>query len=104
MADGSPDDHKRLEAHPITEGLGGVVHDGKTYCNTIQFEVSDNIGVSSVTVNDQPVTADANGKYTLTAGIGVAKIVVEDAEQNRTVKNVTVNATHTYDWVKENGD
>ena len=104
MADGSPDDHKRLEAHPITEGLGGVVHDGKTYCNTIQFEVSDNIGVSSVTVNDQPVTADANGKYTLTAGIGVAKIVVEDAEQNRTVKNVTVNATHTYDWVIENGE
>lgn len=86
--------------YPVITGI----EDGKTYCDTIQFEVSDNIGVSSVTVNDQMVTPDANGKYILTAGIGAVNVTVEDAEGNRTVVNVTVNDGHTYDWKTENGE
>lgn len=86
--------------YPVITGI----EDGKTYCDTVQFEVSDNIGVSSVTVNGQPAIPDSNGKYTLTAGIGTVNVTVEDAEGNRTVVNVTVNAGHTYDWKTENGE
>ncbi|MGM9942190.1 MAG: InlB B-repeat-containing protein [Bulleidia sp.] len=86
--------------YPVITGI----EDGKTYCDTVQFEVSDNISVSSVTVNDQPAIPDSNGKYTLIAGVGNVKAAVEDAEGNRTVVNVTVNAGHTYDWKTENGE
>lgn len=86
--------------YPVITGI----EDEHTYCDTAQFEVSDNIGVTSVTVNDQTVTPDINGKYTLTAGIGAVNVTVEDAQGNRTVRTVTVNAGHTYDWKTENGE
>ncbi len=54
---------KDIEKPVIT----GLEHN-KTYCDTVEFEVSDNDGVASVTANGVSLTPDANNKYTLEKG------------------------------------
>ena len=76
---------------PVITGL----EDGKTYCDTVQFEVSDNVGVASVTANGVTLTPDANNKYTLEKGTGTVTVVAIDKANNQTSVTVTVNNGHT---------
>ena len=72
MADGSPDDHKRLEAHPITEGLGGVVHMTIPF-TTSRLIVSENYVIKAgydfaqITPEiEEPLTEGEKGTITIT--------------------------------------
>lgn len=76
---------------PVITGL----EDGKTYCDTVQFEVSDNVGVASITANGVTLTPDANNKYTLEKGTGTVTVVAIDKANNQTSVTVTVNNGHT---------
>lgn len=81
---------KDVEA-PVISGLTV----DKTYCGSVRFSVTDNDGVASVTVGGETLQADADGKYTLKAGIGKVKVVATDNEGNTADITVTVNADHT---------
>ena len=85
--------------NPVITGL----ENGKTYCDTVEFEVTDNVGVASVQVDGVEWTPGANGKYTLAAGIGTVTVVAKDNSDNETSVTVTVNNGHTYEWQSENG-
>ena len=76
---------------PIITGL----ENGKTYCDAIEFEVTDNVGVASVTAGDEELTP-TNGKYTLEKGIGNVTVVAKDNADNETSVTVTVNNGHTW--------
>lgn len=84
---------------PVITGL----EKGKTYCDTVQFEVSDNVGVASVQVNYVELKPGTDGKYTLAAGFGIAIVDVTDKAGNKTSVTVTVNNGHTYGEWKSNG-
>lgn len=71
------------------------LENGKTYCDTVQFEVSDNDGIASVTANGVTLTPDANNKYTLEKGAGTVTVVATDKANNQTSVTVTVNNGHT---------
>ncbi|MGM9948004.1 InlB B-repeat-containing protein [Floccifex sp.] len=81
---------KNVEA-PVITGL----EDGKTYCDTVQFEVSDNVGVTSVTANGVELIPDSNGKYSLEKGKGTLTVVVKDKAGNEKKVTVTVNDGHS---------
>ena len=83
---------------PVITGL----EKGKTYCDTVQFEVSDNVGIASVQVNYVELEPGTNGKYTIAAGFGMAIVDVTDKAGNKTSVVVTVNAGHTAG--KDDGD
>ena len=83
--------HWRDATAPVISGI----EDGKTYCDTVEFEVSDNVGVASVTANGVTLTPDANNKYTLEKGIGTVTVVAIDKANNQTSVTVTVNNGHT---------
>ena len=85
--------------NPVITGL----ESGKTYCDTAEFEVSDNVGVASVTANGGELIPDAYGKYTLEKGKGTVTVVAKDNSDNETSVTVTVNNGHTYEWQSENG-
>ena len=85
--------------NPVITGL----ENNKTYCDTVEFEASDNVGVASVQVDGVEWTPGANGKYTLAAGIGTVTVVAKDNSDNETSVTVTVNNGHTYEWQSENG-
>ena len=76
---------------PIITGL----ENGKTYCDAVEFEVTDNVGVASVTAGDEELTP-TNGKYTLEKGIGNVTVVAKDNADNETSVTVTVNNGHTW--------
>ena len=75
---------------PVITGL----ETGKTYCDTVEFEVSDNDGIASVKANGSALTA-TNGKYTLAKGIGTVIVVATDNAGNTAQVSVTVNDGHT---------
>lgn len=83
--------HWRDATAPVISGI----EDGKTYCDTVEFEVSDNVGVASVTANDVTLTPDANNKYNLEKGTGTVTVVAIDKANNQTSVTVTVNDGHT---------
>ena len=83
---------------PVITGL----EKGKTYCDTVQFEVSDNVGIASVQVNYVELEPGTDGKYTIAAGFGMAIVDVTDKAGNKTSVVVTVNAGHTAG--KDDGD
>ena len=83
--------HWRDATAPVISGI----EDCKTYCDTVEFEVSDNVGVASVTANDVTLTPDANNKYTLEKGTGTVTVVAIDKANNQTSVTVTVNDGHT---------
>ena len=85
--------------NPVITGL----ENGKTYCDTAEFEVTDNVGVASVTANGGELIPDAYGKYTLEKGKGTVTVVAKDNSDNETSVTVTVNNGHTYEWQSENG-
>lgn len=76
---------------PLITGL----ENSKTYCDTVEFEVSDNEGVASVTANDAPLTPNANNKYALKKGKGTVTVLAKDKAGNETSVTVTVNNGHT---------
>ena len=84
---------------PVITGL----EDGNTYCDAVQFDVTDNGGVASVTANGVALTPDANNKYTLEKGAGTVTVVATDKANNQTSVTVTANADHTFEWKNENG-
>ncbi len=84
---------------PVITGL----ENNKTYCDTVEFEVSDNVGVASVQVDGVEWTLDANNQFTLSPAEGTQTIVVTDKAGNRTTVSVTVNNGHIYEWQSENG-
>ncbi len=84
---------------PVITGL----EDGNTYCDAVQFDVTDNGGVASVTANGVALTPDANNKYTLEKGAGTVTVVATDKANNQTSVTVTANADHTFEWKSENG-
>ena len=72
------------------------IENGKTYCDAVQFEVSDNDGIASVKAGNNTLTAGTNGKYTLEKGIGTVTVVATDKAGNVSVEiTVTVNDGHT---------
>ena len=78
---------------PVITGL----ENNKTYCDAVEFEVSDNDGIASVKANDVELTA-TNGKYTIEKGAGTVTVVATDKAKNETTITVTVNDGHTYEW------
>ena len=77
---------------PLITGL----ENSNTYCDTVEFEVSDNEGVASVTANDAPLTPNANNKYALEKGKGTVTVLAKDKAGNETPVTVTVNNGHTW--------
>ena len=75
---------------PVIKGL----EKNKTYCDAVEFEVTDNVGVASVKVGDLELSP-TNGKYTLEKGIGKVEVVAKDNAGNKTSVTVTVNNGHT---------
>lgn len=75
---------------PVITGL----ENNKTYCDTVEFEVSDNVGVASVTANGVELIPDSYGKYTLEKGKGAVIVVATDNADNETSVTVTVNNGH----------
>ena len=76
---------------PVITGL----ENGKTYCDAVEFEVSDNDGVASVKAGDEGLTVGTNGKYTLEKGKGTVTVVATDKSDNETEVTVTINDGHT---------
>ena len=74
---------------PVITGL----ENGKTYCDDVEFTVSDNDGIASVKANDVELTA-TDGKYTLAKGVGTITVVVKDNAGDETSVTVTVNNGH----------
>ena len=87
----------------ITAPVISGIEDDKTYCDAVEFEVTDNDGIASVTAGNEVLTAGSSGKYTLAAGIGDVTVVVTDHTGNTENVTVTVNNGHTYEWQSENG-
>ena len=85
---------------PVISG----VEDGKTYCDAVEFEVSDNDGIASVKAGNEVLTVGTNGKYTLAKGVGTVTVVVTDNAGNTAQVSVTVNNGHTYGEWQSNGD
>ena len=78
--------------NPVITGL----ENGKTYCDAVEFEVSDNDGIASVKAGNNKLTAGTNGKYTLEKGIGTVTVVATDKAGNASVEiTVTINDGHT---------
>lgn len=80
------------------------LENGKTYCDAVEFEVSDNDGIASVKAGKNKLTAGTNGKYTLEKGIGTVTVVVTDNAGNIAQVSVTVNNGHTFGEWQSNGD
>ena len=70
------------------------LENGKTYCDAVEFEVTDNVGVARVTAGGVELSP-TNGKYTLEKGAGTVTIVATDKAKNETTITVTVNDGHT---------
>ncbi len=85
---------------PIITGL----ENGKTYCDNVEFTVSDNDGIASVKAGYEVLTVGTNGKYTLAKGVGTVTVVVTDNADNTAQVSVTVNNGHTYGEWQSNGD
>ncbi|MGM9962859.1 MAG: InlB B-repeat-containing protein [Holdemanella porci] len=85
--------HWEIAENPVINGL----EDGKTYCDTVQFDVSDNVGVGSVSANGVELTPDANGKYSLENESGLVTIIAKDKAGNKTTVTVTVNNRHSFE-------
>ncbi len=68
------------------------IENGKTYCISAQFTVSDEY-LASVSANGTELTPDSNGVYTLSAG--EYAITATDKSNNSVTLNVTVNEQHT---------
>ena len=84
---------------PVITGL----ENGKTYCDAVEFEASDNDGIASVNAGNEVLTVGTNGKYTLAKGVGTVTVVVTDNAGNIEEVSVTVNDGHTYEWQDDNG-
>ena len=84
---------------PVIHGLA----DGKTYCETVQFTVSDNDRVQTVTANGAVLTPDTAGAYTLSPAGGEQAVTATDAAGNTYSVKVTVNAGHSYEWQAADG-
>lgn len=84
---------------PVIHGLA----DGKTYCETVQFTVSDNDRVQTVTANGAVLTPDTAGAYTLSPAGGEQTVTATDAAGNTYSVKVTVNAGHSYEWQAADG-
>ena len=86
------------EPHAKWTGFKCIItglENGKTYCDAVQFEASDNDGIASVKAGNNTLTAGTNGKYTLEKGIGTVTVVVIDNAGNPAQVSVTVNNGHT---------
>lgn len=84
---------------PVIHGLA----DGKTYCETVQFTVSDNDRVQTVTANGAVLTPDTAGAYTLSPAGGEQTVTATGAAGNTYSVKVTVNAGHSYEWQAADG-
>ena len=71
------------------------LENGKTYCDDVDFTVSDNDGIASVKAGDEVLTVGTNGKYTLAKGVGTVTVVVTDNTGNTAQVSVTINDGHT---------
>lgn len=76
---------------PVISGVGN----GNIYCLTCTVTVTDNVGVTSVTVDGIPVTIDGNNQFVLSPKDTPQTIVAKDAEGNFSEEMiVTVNSEH----------
>ena len=95
-----------LTAHWLKSEAPNIIglENGATYCGAKTFTVTDNVGVTEVTVNGKAIQpVDENGTYTLTPAEGEQTIAASDAAGNSYELKVTVNSDHTYEWQSENG-
>ena len=81
------DPHCNITA-PVISGI----ENNKTYCDTVEFTVTDNDGIASVKAGNTELT-ESNGKYTLEKGAGTVTIVATDKAKNETTITVTVTDT-----------
>ena len=72
------------------------INEGREYCLSTEFTVSDKGGLDSVKINDTVVNA-TDGKYTTEGFNGTLNIVAADKAGNSSAMTITVNASHTYD-------
>ena len=91
-------DNITLQAHWKTDTeiphISGLTS-GKYYCDKIvQFTVTDNVGVASVTANGVELTADADGYYTLEKGIGGVTVIAKDYAGNTAQIYVILKSAH----------
>lgn len=80
---------------PVITGLT----DGRTYCISVDFTVTDK-NLDTVKVDGDEATA-VEGVYTLTAGTHT--VTVTDKAGNVTEVTVTVNPSHSFQWVIDKG-
>lgn len=87
---------------PVVTGLV----DGKTYCTTVSFTVTDNDAVQEVRdlASGAVLTPEADGSYLLAATGSTYRLEISDRSGNVTKFTVTVNNGHTYgDWQTADG-
>ncbi len=76
--------------------IAGIVNNGE-YCGNVEFTVTDESTMQSVTANGDPLTA-SDGVYSLSAGENDAvTIVATDANGNSTTCTIQLYASHTYE-------
>ena len=73
------------------------IENGKVYCKEAGFTVSDNEGISSVTVDGEEIQPDNSGKYTLSSKEAEQTVVARDLAGNECRVTVKVNADHAGD-------
>ena len=71
------------------------ITDGETYCEAQTVTVTDENAVTA-TVNDEPVTLDENGSFTLNPNVAPLTVVATDEAGNATTINVVINDGHTF--------
>lgn len=73
------------------------IENGKVYCKEAGFTVTDNEGISSVTVDGEEIQPDNSGKYTLSSKEAEQTVVARDLAGNECRVTVKVNADHAGD-------
>lgn len=104
---GIEDYYTGQQSYTYEDTYAPVIYDiweGDTYCESVSFDVLDDRDETvTVTNNGAPLTADADGRFTVRAAEGdVAAehvIVATDSAGNAETKTIKMNAEHDYEWV-----
>ncbi len=72
------------------------IENGKTYCGAVEVTVSDTY-FDKVTVDGNEATV-TDGKFTVSAAVGIQEIIAYDKAGNTATYRITVNNGHTYTY------
>ena len=104
---GIEDYYTGQQSYTYEDTYAPVIYDiweGDTYCESVSFDVLDDRDETvTVTDNGAPLTAGADGRFTVHAAEGdVASehvIVATDSAGNAETRTIKMNAEHDYEWV-----